>query len=133
MESFARVVERDGGQTTEAADVVGMEMGQNDGGEFVSGEGLLGEGEGEESAIEAGGEAAGFREVGAIAGVEQDKAGLGVAEGGNERGQGDLLEAAGAVDEPGALAAVATGVEREVDVGHRLQATTGSWRTGSLE
>ncbi len=49
-----------------------------------------------------------------------------MAESGNQRGQSDLPEAAGAIDEPSALAAVATGVEREVDVGHRLQATTAS-------
>lgn len=52
-----------------------------------------------------------------------------MAQGGDEGGKGDLAEPAGTIDEPGALAAVAAGVEREVDVGHRPSGYTEPGRT----
>jgi hypothetical protein len=50
-------------------------------------------------------------------------------QGGDQGGEGDFLKATGTVDEPGALAAVAAGVEREVDVGHRPSGYTEPGRT----
>lgn len=126
MEGFAGVIKRDARERAEAADVVGVKVGEEDGGEAIGGEGILRESEGEEAAVETGGEALGFGEVRAVAGVEQDETGFRVAESGDESGEGDLRKAAIAVNEPGALAAVATGVEGEVDEGHRLQATPAS-------
>ena len=69
-ETFAGMIEGDGGQGAEAADMVGMEVGDDDGGKAVGGERVRGEGEGQEAAVEAGGEAARVGEVGAVAGVE---------------------------------------------------------------
>lgn len=83
LEGFAGVIERNGGERTEAADVVGMEVREEDGGEAVGGERVRREGEGEEAAVEAGREGGGVGEVGAVAGVEQDEPDGGVAEGGD--------------------------------------------------
>ena len=86
MERFAGVIERDGGERAEAADVVGVEVGEDDGGEAVGGQRVRGESEGQEAAVEPGGEAAGVSEVRAGAGVEQEQAGARMAEGRDEGG-----------------------------------------------
>ena len=86
MERIAGVIERDGGKRADAADVVRVEVGKDDGGEAVSGQGIRGKGEGQEAAVEPGGKTAGVGEVRAVAGVEQEQTGARMAEGGDEGG-----------------------------------------------
>ncbi len=47
VERFAGVIERNGGEPAEAADVIGVEVGEEDGGEAVGREGVWRECEGE--------------------------------------------------------------------------------------